>query len=618
MDELQSNQDCSRFGAFVQQEEEIHQRNSGSQAARGYLNGRRPLPSEFATYDMSMVGSNQHFQGFSHSGSLHDEQSLLSAFEDMTFRTGAADSSNDHRSAALTNEHCPSGRRDFILNQSHVSMTHQDEFIPIQLSVAYVNQKTDELAFDNREQAYSFPPHLGSRSSRQPKYDTIFSIPYHPSTASASPFQGHCYVDGQSSVYAPYDQGSNFIVTHDMGIQPFYVMQPHCVYPQMEQVFGLDVARNRRSNQQTSARLNSTFVDRFPSASYIDGSCGSGDFRQFRQQEKAACPYGPGFSHHRFMGKGNSTMSYPERILMRPGSVNPARSIKFSPTNGCTDMDQKINGFDNNHLDIQSNDSMNLEWLKPQFLSSKSESAMESPQLTYNSIDEVIGRICTVAKDQNGCRFLQKVFTEGTQEDAENVFAEIIDHIGELMVDPFAHYLVQKILEECSNDQRLRIICEITKVPVDLLKNSCNMHGTRVVQKIIETINTLEQALKAVSALSVGAIRLMTDPNGCHVVHRCLQKLLPEHKAFLLDAAASRHLQLARDRHGCCVIQKCIEHSNDDQKNNLLNNIASGALRLSEDQYGEPNILPLLKLLGRILLHYRATYLGKRFYKEHT
>jgi hypothetical protein len=57
------------------------------------------------------------------------------------------------------------------------------------------------------------------------------------------------------------------------------------------------------------------------------------------------------------------------------------------------------------------------------------------------------------------------------------VFAEIIEHIGELMVDPFAHYLLQKILEECSNDQRMHIICELTKVPLDLLKVSCNMHG---------------------------------------------------------------------------------------------------------------------------------------------
>jgi hypothetical protein len=319
-------------------------------------------------------------------------------------------------------------------------------------------------------------------------------------------------------MYTSYDEpvGSNFIARHDMGVQPYSVMKPHYVYPQpqMQQFSELDIARNRRMNkegsvftpangtscymgipnfhglesgnaylngatiQKSNGRLNSTFADRFPSTSYIDSSCGSGDFRQFRQQEKAACPYGPGFSQHRITG--NSTMSYPERILMRPDSANPVRSIKFSPSaNGYADMDQRINGFEYNHLDTQSNDSLNLEWFRPQFMSLKSfsESAMTSPQRTYNSVDEVVGRICTVAKDQNGCRFLQKVFTEGTQEDSGKVFAEIIEHTGELMVDPFAHYLVQKILEECSNDQRMHIICEITKVPLDILKVSCNMHG---------------------------------------------------------------------------------------------------------------------------------------------
>jgi len=55
---------------------------------------------------------------------------------------------------------------------------------------------------------------------------------------------------------------------------------------------------------------------------------------------------------------------------------------------------------------------------------------------------------------------------------------------------------------------------------------------------------------------------------------------------FIIEAAASRYLQLARDRHGCCVLQKCIEHSNDEQRNDLLSKITSSALRLSEDQYG--------------------------------
>jgi hypothetical protein len=34
-----------------------------------------------------------------------------------------------------------------------------------------------------------------------------------------------------------------------------------------------------------------------------------------------------------------------------------------------------------------------------------------------------------------------------------------------------------------------------------------------------------------VTALNHGIVRLMTDPNGNHVVNRCLETFLPEHRA---------------------------------------------------------------------------------------
>lgn len=48
---------------------------------------------------------------------------------------------------------------------------------------------------------------------------------------------------------------------------------------------------------------------------------------------------------------------------------------------------------------------------------------------------------------------------------------------------------------------------------------------------MIETISTSDEVSMVVSALSLGAITLMMDPNGSHVAHRCLQKLSPEYKA---------------------------------------------------------------------------------------
>ena len=82
-----------------------------------------------------------------------------------------------------------------------------------------------------------------------------------------------------------------------------------------------------------------------------------------------------------------------------------------------------------------------------------------------------------MAKDQHGCRFLQRKFSEGTLEDIEKIFVEIIDHIVELMTDPFGNYLVQKLLEVCNEDQRMQILQAITRKAGDLVRISCDMHG---------------------------------------------------------------------------------------------------------------------------------------------
>lgn len=50
-----------------------------------------------------------------------------------------------------------------------------------------------------------------------------------------------------------------------------------------------------------------------------------------------------------------------------------------------------------------------------------------------------------------------------------------------------------------------------------------NTHGTRAVQKLIETLSTREQRTLIIGALKDGVVALIKDLNGNHVVQRCLQ-----------------------------------------------------------------------------------------------
>ncbi|XP_061350381.1 putative pumilio homolog 7, chloroplastic [Gastrolobium bilobum] len=204
----------------------------------------------------------------------------------------------------------------------------------------------------------------------------------------------------------------------------------------------------------------------------------------------------------------------------------------------------------------------------------------------YNSLAEARGYVYLMAKDQHGCRFLQRMFDEGTPEDVQVIFEEIIDHVVELMVNPFGNYLMQKLLDVCNEEQRTQILLIITEEPGQLVRISLNTHGTRVVQKLIETLKTRQQISLAVSALEPGFLALIKDLNGNHVIQRCLLCLNSEDNKFIFVAAAKYCVDIATHQHGCCVLQRCIAHSSGEHREKLIAEISANALLLAQDHYG--------------------------------
>lgn len=105
------------------------------------------------------------------------------------------------------------------------------------------------------------------------------------------------------------------------------------------------------------------------------------------------------------------------------------------------------------------------------------DDGVQQPLMNYGSLPALQSYMIQTAKDQNGGRQLQKLVEEGSVEDKEMVFTGVIANIVELMMDPFGNYLVQKLLEFCREDQRLRIVHMLTKEPGQLVRTSLNTHG---------------------------------------------------------------------------------------------------------------------------------------------
>ncbi|KAG7652124.1 putative pumilio 7 [Arabidopsis thaliana] len=199
---------------------------------------------------------------------------------------------------------------------------------------------------------------------------------------------------------------------------------------------------------------------------------------------------------------------------------------------------------------------------------------------------DIQGYVYLMAKDQHGCRFLQRIFDEGTSVDAMIIFNEVIAHVVELMMDPFGNYLMQKLLDVCTEEQRTQIVLVATEEPGQLIRISLNAYGTRVVQRLVETIRSGKQISLVKLALRPGFLDLIKDLNGNHVIQRCLQCLSTEDNKFIFDAATKFCTEIATHRHGCCVLQKCIAYSMRQQREKLIAEISRNSLLLAQDPFG--------------------------------
>lgn len=88
------------------------------------------------------------------------------------------------------------------------------------------------------------------------------------------------------------------------------------------------------------------------------------------------------------------------------------------------------------------------------------------------------GKIVCWAKDQLGCRILQRIMKGLTNDQEINIiFYEMIEHVDELMLDPYGNYVVQKLVEICSEEQRTQILLVLTRTEFGLVTICLNMHG---------------------------------------------------------------------------------------------------------------------------------------------
>lgn len=124
------------------------------------------------------------------------------------------------------------------------------------------------------------------------------------------------------------------------------------------------------------------------------------------------------------------------------------------------------------------------------------------------------------------------------------MYEQIKPFFLDLILDPFGNYLVQKLCDYLTAEQKTLLIQTIYP---NVFQISINQYGTRSLQKIIDTVDNEVQIDLIIKGFSQEftsieqVVTLINDLNGNHVIQKCIFKFSPSKFGFIIDAIVEQN-----------------------------------------------------------------------------
>lgn len=161
------------------------------------------------------------------------------------------------------------------------------------------------------------------------------------------------------------------------------------------------------------------------------------------------------------------------------------------------------------------------------------------PQHTKFVFDAVAASVGDVARHRHGCCVIQRCLDSPPNEARHKLVLRIVEKSLELMQDAYGNYVVQYVLDVCS-DEDVHAVCESVVGKVNLL--AIQKFSSNVMEKCLERCSDRVKEMYLAEMSDPERIReLMMDPFGNYVVQRALS-VATHAQAIRLVEAMRPHL----------------------------------------------------------------------------
>ena len=217
----------------------------------------------------------------------------------------------------------------------------------------------------------------------------------------------------------------------------------------------------------------------------------------------------------------------------------------------------------------------------------------------YNllSNEELAKQSFNIAKNQNGCRYLQKRVENNKDLVPTIFFPNILGHFPELSNDQFGNYYIKVIIKYLPNEMIYKLISLMHPY---FTKIGTNQYGTKVMQYLIEFLNEEKNLIFFIEKIIPHIVNLINDLNGIHIIQKliCIKS---QYIQLIYNTIYNNIELISVTRDGSnFIIKKLFDSLDEKNLIMLLNSINQKLDKIITDQYGNyiiQNILTKFNLM---------------------
>ena len=203
-----------------------------------------------------------------------------------------------------------------------------------------------------------------------------------------------------------------------------------------------------------------------------------------------------------------------------------------------------------------------------------------------------------IAKNQNGCRYLQNYISSNPDLLKKIFFPKILEHFQELSNDQFSNYLIKRIFQYLNEEMLFNLIQNLIPLVEQI---GTNQYGTRVLQDLIDFLNTEKIFLAFVNIIIPYVKLLVTDLNGSHIIYKLI--LTKNKKVKIIeDIICMQVKDIAITRKGCSFLKKYFDFENENDLIKIKQCILQNLTEIITDQYGNYVIQSILIKEGSVIV----------------